>query len=142
VGCTLGGGSYEIRLAGRLSDSVLSALECEAWGLTVSVEPADMVLYGPVQDQAALGGLVDRILSSGLEVVEVRRLPPHLTSLGRTRATAVTPVELHELTAKPTIPPPGRRLATTHVVALDTLGHGHSNKPTRACRPLTVAASS
>jgi hypothetical protein len=43
----LGGGSYEIRLAGRLSDSVL----------------------------AALHGLVDRILSHGLEVVEARRLP-------------------------------------------------------------------
>ena len=53
----------------------LSAFECEASCLTVSVEPADMVLYGPVQDQAALWGLVDRILSSGLEVVEVRRLP-------------------------------------------------------------------
>ena len=69
-----GGGSDEIRLAGRLSDSVLAAFECEASGLTVSVEPAEMVLYGPVQDQAALLGLVDRILSHGLEVVEVRRL--------------------------------------------------------------------
>jgi hypothetical protein len=27
-----GGGSYEIRLAGRLSDSVLAAFECEARG--------------------------------------------------------------------------------------------------------------
>jgi hypothetical protein len=70
-----GGGSYEIRLAGRLSDSVLAALQCGVWGLTVSVEPAEMVLYGPVQDQAALGSLVDRCLSHGLEVVEVRRLP-------------------------------------------------------------------
>jgi hypothetical protein len=70
-----GGGSYEIRLAGRLSDSVLAALECEAWGLTVSLEPAEMVLYGPVQGQAALAGLVDRFLSHGLEVVEARRLP-------------------------------------------------------------------
>ena len=68
-------GSYEIRLAGRLSDSVLAAFECEARGLSVSVEPADMVLSGSVQDQAALHGLLDRILSSGLEVVEVRRLP-------------------------------------------------------------------
>jgi hypothetical protein len=42
-----GGGSYEIRLAGRLSDPVLSAFECEASCLTVSVEPTDMVLYGP-----------------------------------------------------------------------------------------------
>ena len=70
-----GGGSYKIRLAGRLSDSVLAAFECEARRLTVSVEPADMVLYGLVQDRAALHGLLDRILSSGLEVVEVRRLP-------------------------------------------------------------------
>jgi hypothetical protein len=70
-----GGGSYEIRLAGRLSDPVLSAFECEASCLTVSVEPTDMVLYGPAQDQAALWGLLDRILSSGLEVVEVWRLP-------------------------------------------------------------------
>jgi hypothetical protein len=30
------------------------------------------VLYGPVQDQAALWGLLNRILSSDLEVVEVR----------------------------------------------------------------------
>jgi hypothetical protein len=75
-----GDGGYEIRLAGRLSDSVLAGLECEAWGLMVSVEPADMVLYGPVQDQAALGGLVDRFLSSGLEVVEARRLPTSPTS--------------------------------------------------------------
>ena len=70
-----GGGSYEIRLAGRLSDSALAAFECSARGLTVRVEPADMVLCGPGQDPAALGGLLDRILSSGLEVVEVRRLP-------------------------------------------------------------------
>ena len=75
-------GSYEIRLAGRLSDSVLSAFECEARGLSVSVEPADMVLSGSVQDQAALWGLVDRILSSGLEVVEVWRLPITPDELG------------------------------------------------------------
>jgi len=34
-----------------------------------------MVLSGPVQDQAALGSLVGRCLSHGLEVVEARRLP-------------------------------------------------------------------
>ena len=41
-----------------------------------------MVLYGPVQDQAALVGLVDRLLSSGLEVVEARRLPMTPDELG------------------------------------------------------------
>jgi hypothetical protein len=67
----LAGGDYEIRIMGRLSDSLLAAFE----GLTTTVRPVATVLYGPVQDQAALGGLLDRILSSGLEVVEVRRLP-------------------------------------------------------------------
>jgi hypothetical protein len=77
-----GGGSYEIRFAGRLSDSVLSVFECQARGLTVSVEPVAMVRYGPVPDQAPLGGLLDRTLSSGLEVVQVRRLPRTPEQLG------------------------------------------------------------
>jgi hypothetical protein len=70
----LGGGSYEIRIKGRLSDSLLAAFE----GLTASVEPVEpveTVLHGPVQDQAALYGLLDRIQALGLELVEVRRLP-------------------------------------------------------------------
>jgi hypothetical protein len=33
------------------------------------------VLYGPVQDQAALYRLLDRIQSLGLELVEIRQLP-------------------------------------------------------------------
>jgi hypothetical protein len=39
------------------------------------VEPVEPVLHGPVQDQAALYGLLDRIQVLGLELVEVRRLP-------------------------------------------------------------------
>jgi hypothetical protein len=66
-----GEGSYEIRIKGRLSDSLLAAFE----GLTASVEPAETVLHGPLQNQAALHGLLDRIQSLGLELVEVRRLP-------------------------------------------------------------------
>ena len=65
------GGSYEIRVKGRLSDSLLTAFE----GMRASVEPVETVLHGPVQDQAALHGLLDRIQSLGLELVEVRRLP-------------------------------------------------------------------
>jgi hypothetical protein len=66
-----GGGRYEIRIKGRLTDSMLAAFE----GLTATVEPGETVLQGPVQDQAALYGLLERIQSLGLELVEVRRLP-------------------------------------------------------------------
>jgi hypothetical protein len=65
------GGDYEIRIKGRLSDSLLAAFE----GLTTTVQPVETVLYGPVQDQAALYGLLDRIQSLGLELVEIRQLP-------------------------------------------------------------------
>ena len=66
-----GGGSYEIRIKGRLSDSLMAAFE----GMRASVEPVETVLHGPVQDQAALYGLLDRVQALGLELVEVRRLP-------------------------------------------------------------------
>ena len=67
-----GGGSYEIRIKGRLSDSLLAAFE----GLSATVEPVETVLHGPVEDQSSLHGLLDRIQSLGLELVEIRRLPP------------------------------------------------------------------
>ena len=66
-----GGGDYEIRIKGRLSDSLLAAFE----GLTATEQPVETVLYGPVRDQASLHGLLDRIQSLGLEVIEIRRLP-------------------------------------------------------------------
>ena len=65
------GGSYEIRVRGLLSDSHLAVFE----GMRASVEPVETVLHGPVQDQSALYGLLDRIQSLGLELIEVRRLP-------------------------------------------------------------------
>src|SRR5512132_2365474 len=66
-----GGGDYEIRIKGRLSDALLAAFE----GLTATMEPVQTVLYGPVPDQSSLHGLLDRIQSLGLELVEIRRLP-------------------------------------------------------------------
>jgi hypothetical protein len=65
------GESYEIRVRGRLSDSLVAAFE----GMHASVEPVETVLHGPVQDQAALYGLLDRVQALGLELLEVRRLP-------------------------------------------------------------------
>jgi hypothetical protein len=65
------GGSYEIRVKGRLSDSIAAAFE----GMRASVEPVETVLHGPIQDQAALHGLLHQIQAFGLELLEIRRLP-------------------------------------------------------------------
>jgi hypothetical protein len=62
---------YEIRIKGRVGESVLLAFE----GLTATTEPVETVLYGPVPDQEALHELLTRLQSLGLEVVEFRRLP-------------------------------------------------------------------
>jgi hypothetical protein len=63
--------SYEIRIKGRVSEQLLAAFE----GMDASVEDVETVLSGPVLDQAALHGLLDRIQALGLELIEVRRLP-------------------------------------------------------------------
>ena len=45
-------------------------------GMASELEPVETVLHGPVRDQAELHGLLDRIPALGLELIEVRRLPP------------------------------------------------------------------
>ncbi len=62
--------SYEIRVKGRLSEAMQEAFE----EFDITTEPVETVLHGQVLDQAALHGLLDRIQSLGLELVEVRRL--------------------------------------------------------------------
>jgi hypothetical protein len=63
---------YEIRIKGLLSESCLAAFE----DLTVTVNPVETVIRGSVLDQAALYGVLDRIQALGLQLIEVRRLPP------------------------------------------------------------------
>lgn len=62
--------AYEIRIAGRVGEQLLSAFE----GMEATVGSRETVLRGPVLDQAALYGLLDRVQALGLELVEVRRL--------------------------------------------------------------------
>lgn len=63
--------AYEIRIKGQVSVQVLSSFE----GMDGTVQAKETVLRGPVLDQAALHGLLDRIQVLGLELVEVRQLP-------------------------------------------------------------------
>jgi hypothetical protein len=62
---------YEIRIKGRLSDSLTGTFE----DFTAAVKPAETVMRGEVRDQSELHGVLDQIQSLGLELIEVRRLP-------------------------------------------------------------------
>jgi hypothetical protein len=61
---------YEIRVAGVLPPEALLDFD----RLTASVEPVETVLHGPLRDQAALHGLLARLETFGVQVLEVRRL--------------------------------------------------------------------
>ena len=70
---SIDGASSAVTLRGRLSSTLIN--EFEELSLTPSVQPVQTILAGPVEDQAALHGLVRRIEALGLELVELRRLP-------------------------------------------------------------------
>lgn len=70
------GSTYEIRVEGTVSDEALDALALQVDGLRVSVEPVLTVLEGPLEDEAALKGVLARLESIGAVVVEVRRVTP------------------------------------------------------------------
>ena len=61
---------YEIRVKGRLTDTVTHVFE----DFTASVKPAETTLRGEIRDQAELHGLLEQIQSLGLELIEVKRL--------------------------------------------------------------------
>jgi hypothetical protein len=64
------GTDYEIRIKGRLSDSVTDVFE----DFSASVRPAETVMRGELRDQSELHGVLEAIQSLGLELIEVRRL--------------------------------------------------------------------
>jgi hypothetical protein len=61
---------YEIRVAGVLPPEALLDFD----RLTASVEPVETIVHGTIQDQAALHGLLARLETFGVQVIEVRRL--------------------------------------------------------------------
>ena len=63
--------TYEVRVVGAVGSAAREAFA----DLTVDVEPAATVLSGDL-DQAALHGLIERIRSLGLELVDIRRTRP------------------------------------------------------------------
>ena len=63
-------GTFEIRIKGRIGDSLLASFG----DLEAEVEPAETVLRAERLDQAALHGVLERVRTLGLELVEVRQV--------------------------------------------------------------------
>jgi hypothetical protein len=63
---------YQIRVRGRLGQTIRSAFP----GLRARPEGGDTVLTGVLADQATLYGVLAEAEALGLELIEVRRLPP------------------------------------------------------------------
>jgi hypothetical protein len=64
--------SYEIRIKGRITKSFQAAFD----DLAITMNPVETVIRGNAIDQAALYGILERIQTLGLELVEIRRIPP------------------------------------------------------------------
>jgi hypothetical protein len=68
---------YEIWVHGRLGETLRSAFP----GLQSRAEGGDTILTGLLADQAALYGVLTEVEALGLELIEVRRLPPYRPGL-------------------------------------------------------------
>ena len=61
---------YEITVRGRLGDALIRAFD----GLTATSDQGQTVLRGELADQAALYGVLERIESLGLELLDVHHV--------------------------------------------------------------------
>ncbi len=69
---TAASAGYEIRVEGVLDQRWTAWFE----GLDITSDHSQTVISGPVTDQAALHGLLNRVCDLGLVLVSVRRLGP------------------------------------------------------------------
>jgi len=63
---------FEIRVAGRLPADVLEELE----DVRVVTQDVETVMRGPVRDQAALIGIINRLQGQGIELRGIRQIGP------------------------------------------------------------------
>lgn len=75
---------YEIRFKGHLDGRRAQMFE----GLAMVQEPGgETVLTGPVSDQAALHGVLERIRDLGVPLLLVRQLPPEEAKTERSKGS-------------------------------------------------------
>jgi hypothetical protein len=63
---------YEITVRGRLSAALVDAFD----GLTATPSGANTVIRGHIVDRAAVFGVLERVESLGLELLDVHRTAP------------------------------------------------------------------
>jgi hypothetical protein len=96
---------YVFRINGRLTPTLIGALE----PLEEMAAPTETVLVGQVTDRAELHGLIARIEALGLELVGLRRLPPHNEPAPRPMSVrTVTGTGQHPRARTPSPRPPPR----------------------------------
>jgi hypothetical protein len=71
---------YEIRVHGHLGALMLAAFPSSS----AEIRGSDTVLRGPIQDRAALHGVLAQVESFGLDLIELRRLPASASELPET----------------------------------------------------------
>jgi hypothetical protein len=64
-------GHYVIRVKGRLSRELTDAFPT----MTAEPEPAQTLLHGHLDDQAALAGILNHLDMLGIDIVEVMQVP-------------------------------------------------------------------
>jgi hypothetical protein len=65
-------GEYVIRVKGKLSPQLTDAFP----SLIAETEPAQTVLHGHLDDQAALAGILNHLDMLGIDILEVMQVPP------------------------------------------------------------------
>ena len=78
--------TYEITLAGRAGDTLRAAFD----DCAVTAGPGSTTLRAQLPDQAALWGLVLRIIGLGLDVVDLHLVVPEAELTATVTATAAT----------------------------------------------------
>ena len=68
--------AFEIRVRGAMTRDELEEFE----SLSAVAVPAETILMGPLPDPSALYGLINRLQSLGLELIEIRRLEDNSSS--------------------------------------------------------------
>jgi hypothetical protein len=63
---------YEIRVRGPLGPTIMQAFTM----LAASRSAQDTLLIGSLPDQSALYGVIQQLEALGLQLLEIRRLPP------------------------------------------------------------------